>query len=190
MPSPYIIIISGPSCTGKTTLAQKIIERFPLPYLSKDGVKEILFDKVGWRDRAWSQKLGGASYAVLHYFMESLLTAGTSFIVESNFKAEFANQEFQKLMAKYHFTPIQIMCQCQGDILFERFKARSVSGLRHPGHCDTGNYDEFKDLLLRGQSDPLDLDGEIIIFDSTDLEHLDYPGLLHRLAALLPKNLS
>lgn len=34
-----VILIGGASCTGKTTLAQKLLERYQIPYLSIDHVK-------------------------------------------------------------------------------------------------------------------------------------------------------
>ncbi len=185
MATSTLIIISGPSCSGKSTLAKKIVEKFSLPYIAKDGIKEILFDKMSWSNRAWSQKLGGASFAIMHYLMETLLGTGTSFIIEANFKAEFATAEFKAFQDKYHYKAIQIMCQCQGDVLFKRFQDRAESGLRHPGHCDTTNYEELKPILLKGKADPLEIDGEILTFDTTDLNTLNYDGLLQKLATLL-----
>ena len=34
-----IILIGGPSCSGKTYLAQKVLERYKIPYLSIDHIK-------------------------------------------------------------------------------------------------------------------------------------------------------
>jgi adenylate kinase family enzyme len=173
-----LIIISGPSCTGKTTLAKKISENFNIPFITKDGIKELLFKDLGWSDREWSKKLGTASYSILHYFLESMLAVNKPLIIESNFKSEFESKIILDKITKYNYLPIQIMCQCDGQILFERFKKRSESGQRHPGHCDTSNYDEFKEILLKGKFEPLAIGGEIIIFDSTDLNNLDYESVL------------
>ena len=82
MRNPILIIISGPPCTGKTTLAEKIAAKFRLPLINKDGIKETLFDTLGVGDRGWSSKLSVASYALLHYMAESVVKAGTSLIVE------------------------------------------------------------------------------------------------------------
>ena len=77
---PRLIIISGPPATGKTTLGRLIAKKFRLPFLSKDDIKHILFDSLGWSDREWSKKLGGASFELTSYFMEILLQTGQSFI--------------------------------------------------------------------------------------------------------------
>ena len=65
-----VIIISGLPCTGKTTLGHKIAKRYNLPFISKDAVKESLFDSLGCDTREWSKRLGQATYPILYYFME------------------------------------------------------------------------------------------------------------------------
>jgi len=180
-----LIIISGPSCTGKSTLAQKISEKFNIPFITKDGIKELLFDNLGWKNRQWSKKMGVASYSILHYFLDSILSVKKTLIIESNFKAEFETKEILNRIIKHDYFPIQIMCQCEGKILFERFKKRSESGDRHPGHCDTSNYDEFKELLLKGKFEPMKIGGEIIIFDSSNLNNLDYKSIFKKISQLV-----
>lgn len=34
-----VILIGGTSCTGKTLLAQKLLERYKIPYISIDHIK-------------------------------------------------------------------------------------------------------------------------------------------------------
>lgn len=46
-----LIIITGLPGTGKTTLGRKLAEEFRLPFISKDDIKEFLFDNLGWKDR-------------------------------------------------------------------------------------------------------------------------------------------
>ena len=72
---PALIIVTGPPGTGKTTLSRQIAAHFDLPLLNRDAFKEILFDTLGWSDRAWSQRLGGASYNALFAQLRPLLSA-------------------------------------------------------------------------------------------------------------------
>lgn len=177
MSKTLLIIISGEPCTGKTTLSKKIAKEFCLPLVCKDGIKESLFDDLGCGDREQSKKLGVASYTLLHYFMESLLSTSTSFIVESNFNPEFENDKFLYLKNKYNFEPFQIICKTNGKILFERFKTRSESGERHPGHADHLNYDEFKEKLLKGELENLNIGGKVIDIDTSDFHMINYKKL-------------
>jgi Transposase, Mutator family len=47
------------------TLAKPLARQLGLPLLGKDTIKEALFDTLGTGDRAWSRRLGAASYTVL-----------------------------------------------------------------------------------------------------------------------------
>src|ERR1700712_3623889 len=105
-----LIIVTGLPCTGKTTLGRHIAKELGWPFVHKDGIKESLFDHLGWSDRAWSKLLGRASSELLYYFAETQLAAGHSFVIESNFDPTFATPRFQALQAQYGFTPIQIYC--------------------------------------------------------------------------------
>lgn len=185
MKQSLLIIVSGPPCSGKTTLAKSIAQKFNLPLITKDSLKEILFDTVGWKDREWSKKIGSASFSIMHYILDSLMATGQSIIIEGNFKTEFESQHLSPRLNKYNYRSVQIMCQCDGQILFERFKQRSESGNRHPGHCDTGNYDELKESLLLGKYPPLALKSKIIIFDSTNLDNLNYDLIFDQIISLV-----
>jgi len=167
MPKPLLIIIAGPAGTGKTTLGKCIASEFHLPFIHKDGIKELLFDTLGWSDRAWSRKLGAASMALLYHFVEVQLRAGQSCIVESNFIIPLATSNFLALKKKYDLEPLQLQCHCEGNVLFERFKQRAASSERHPGHVESLNLEEFKPTLLEGKLDTLDIGGTSSEIDTT-----------------------
>lgn len=181
----YLIIISGPPGTGKTTFGEFLSEKLQIPFFNKDCIKEILFDDLGYRDRKLSKTYGVASYNILYLITEKILKADLSLILDSNFKTEFDTPKFKILKEKYDFRLIQVVFGCDGKTLFERFKKRSESDERHPGHVDHANYAEFEDLLLKGEQGPLDLVGEIIRIDTTDFAKVNYEKQVEQISKIL-----
>jgi predicted kinase len=170
---PLVVIVSGPPCTGKTTLGKYVAAELGLPFINKDGIKERLFDTLGWSDRQWSRKLGVASYALLYYFIEAQVAVGRSFVVESNFDPVSATAQFLELKSRHDFEPVQVMCRTQGEELFARFRERAESGQRHPGHVDRQSYEEIRPVLLEGRLEPLGIGGTVIEVDTTDFGAVD-----------------
>ena len=56
-----IILVSGSPAAGKTTIATLLSKKLKIPLISKDTIKEILFDSIGIQDRNFSKLLGKAS---------------------------------------------------------------------------------------------------------------------------------
>ncbi len=181
MSEPLLVIISGAPGTGKTTLGRRIAAELRFPFIGKDDIKERLFDTLGVGDRAWSRKLGIATYPLLYYFVETQISVGRSLVVESNFRPELSTAEFLDLKNRYAFEPFQILCQTEPDVLLERFKRRSLSGERHPGHVDHLNYEEFEATVLQNQHDVLPIGGTVIRLDTTDFARVDYQALFEAL---------
>lgn len=185
MTRPLLIIVTGSPGAGKTTLAKRISEEFHLPFIHKDGIKETLFDALGWSDRAWSRKLGVASYDLLYYFLEVLLQANTSLVVESNFDPQYSTPAFLTLKAKYDFEPLQILCKADGNTLLQRFKARAESGERHPGHVELLNLEEFEHFLLDGKFEAMEIGGTVLEVDTSEFGGMDYEKIRSAIQALL-----
>lgn len=181
MKSPLLVIITGLPGTGKSTLGRFLSHELSLPYISKDGIKEVLFDTLGYSDRPWSRQLGLASYELLYYFVEQELAAGRSFIVESNFHAEVAGPRFSSLQSTYGFRTIQIFCETEPSVLLERFVRRAASTERHPGHVEQQNIDEFRADLSASKCEPIPIAGDLIRLDTTDFSVVDYTDVLQQI---------
>ena len=173
MPKPTLILVSGPPAAGKTTLARRLAAEFSLPLINKDGIKELLFDKVGTSDYAWSQSLGRASIALLHLFTERLLTANASLIAESNFHREADSARLAELGGRLEFTSLQIHCTASADVLEERNERRRNTAERHPGHVQ-GPQSGLKPHIEAGVWSPLRIGGETVIVQTDDLDAVDY----------------
>ncbi len=176
-----LIIINGHPATGKTTIAKQISSELKIPLVTRDAIKELIFDNVGIKDREWSKKVGGASYDIFFHLIDELLKNNKDLIIDSPLKAEFDNQRFQDLQKKYNTQMTQILCYADGQVLLDRFIKRSNSDERHPGHVDHNNTEEFKEGLLKGKRPALDLEGKIFEVDTTDFSKIDLTEIINYL---------
>ena len=182
---PALVIVLGPPGSGKTTLARRIAREFRMPLIAKDDIKESLFETLGSQDRAWSQKLGRATFELLYYFVETQIAVGRSLIAECNFDNEHATPRFHALQNKFDFEPFQILCDAPDEILVQRFRTRWESGKRHRGHVDEQIApEEFTNILKHYQA-PLDIGGKVIKIDTTNFEQVNYIELFRELAQAL-----
>ncbi|MBV7330577.1 ATP-binding protein [Chloroflexi bacterium TSY] len=174
-----VVIVNGAPGTGKTHLSRRLAKELRLPLLSKDDIKEGLFEGLGYSDREWSKKLGGASYESFFILFERQLEAGVSCIVETAFIPQFNTPRFLTLKQTYDYHPFQIYCHTEPTILAERFNRRMHTGERHPGHGDSDvTIEAIKAEWHNKKYGALDLGGDLIELDTTDFRAIDFDGLI------------
>jgi deoxyadenosine/deoxycytidine kinase len=143
-----MIIVTGTSATGKTTLSKNLSSKFNLPVINKDEIKELLFDFLGTKDEEWALKLGMSSFELSYLFAGKLCQTGKAFIIEGNFENKYAAKTFTAIKSKYNYRVLQIYCHAQVDVLYTRYMNRDSLGHRHPGHIIYINgYEEFKNRI-------------------------------------------
>jgi predicted kinase len=182
---PNIIIVTGRPAAGKSTLAKWLSQELKLPLVSKDRIREELFDRLGWKDRKWAQELGKASVDMMFYFAQAELAVGHSIIMDNAFYPPVSNMRFQALKERYHAESIQIVCDSDRETLFQRFKSRADSGNRHPGHGDQDVLEELYANLADTSSQILQIGGSIIEIDTTDFAKVNYQEILQQIKSSL-----
>ena len=149
-PAPLLVLVTGPPAAGKSSIAAELARELGLPLLAKDGFKETLFDALGTGDRAWSRRLGQATFPLLYHAVARVLAAGCGAVLEGNFAPGIAERELEALPPH---RLVQVFCSAPADLLAERFVARAAE--RHPGHVDHETAAEIRARIAAGEWGPL-----------------------------------
>ncbi len=180
-----LVVVTGASCSGKTTLAAALGRELSLPVIHRDVLKETLFDTLGSGDREWSRTLGGASYELLFGILETLMRAGCSCVVESNFEAGRASERLRALCQTHRFTPVEILCTANLETLRNRYKARLSS--RHVGHVDHLNAATNETAWAGERHGFLELWGRTLCVDTARFGQTGQTALIANLTAGLAR---
>ncbi|NBJ94655.1 AAA family ATPase [Parablautia muri] len=140
----YCILVAGIPAAGKSTMAEAIGKRFKLPAISKDTIKELLFDFVGFESRKEKVNLGIASMEIMYYLAEQLMKAGRSFILENNFEYTSKNG-IKTLLEKYQYAALTVTLTGDYKVIHQRLQKRDMSPARHRGHVVNDCYPEKKE---------------------------------------------
>lgn len=168
---PYCLVINGPPCAGKSTLAAALVApggpAAGWPVLAKDVWKERVFDALGWSDRAWSARVSGLAWELLFDAAAPLLAARVPCVLEGNFRVEHGAR-LRALARDTRF--VEIVCRAPPALLASRFRARL--GRRHPGHVDAELVGEI-DALAAAPVPALALGGTSLRYESEREDGLD-----------------
>ena len=196
----YCILVTGIPAAGKSTMAEVLSERLKLPVISKDTIKELLFDNVGFQSRTEKVNLGIASMEIMYYAAGQLMKAGQPFILENNF--EYSSEYgIKNLIEKYQYSALTITLTGDYNVIYQRFLERENSPDRHRGHVVNDCYPEKKENNLnvlkaktisyenfvRGIEqrgfDAFCVDGRQIKIDTTDFSKINMGELFSQIAA-------
>jgi predicted kinase len=172
-----IVLISGPPGAGKTTLAVPLAERLDFPLLSKDHIKETLFEAlpgpVG--DLEYSRRIGSAAM----FLLWELAGACPRVVLEANFRP-YSDLERGRILG-LEARLVEVYCQCPAEEAARRYTARAAAGDRHPAHARS----EISAPQMAEFDRPFGL-GEVIRVDTTRPVDLDW--LAGKVRALLNGN--
>lgn len=187
----YCILITGIPASGKSSMADFLSEKLRLPVISKDRIKELMYDVIGFQSREEKVKLGVAGMNIMYYMAEQLMRCRQPFILENNFE-NISRDGLLDILEKYSYKAITITLTGDYEKIYQRFLERNDSPERHRGHVVNDRYPELErnnsmqpilyenfvsGIVNRGM-DKFVANGPHIIMDTTDFSRIDYDDLL------------
>jgi predicted kinase len=183
-----LILVNGLPASGKSSLAKQLSEALAIPMLSKDGIKESLFDSLGWSDREWSMRLGVASMGLLWKIAREHVEIGATLILESNFVRRFADEAIAEMRAKTPVRVIEVHCTADREVLVSRYRARADTNDRHPGHVEWSGEQmelEFIPRLRTGSDEYIEQADHLIEVDTTNFDQVDIDAIVEQVRAAM-----
>lgn len=200
-----LILLAGYPATGKTYLANKIIERHPacFAYITPDDMKEQVWDEVGFNDAddkaAVELLIWKRFYSGLAIYMEDERPIISDYPFSDKQKASLI-----ELSERYGYNVLTVRLVGDPEVIYKRSLSRDLDPSRHLGHLVT-RYHRGDVLEDRSKADGLvTMDilidrckhkgydkfqlGELIEVDATDVKKIDYPALLDKIDAFLAKD--
>lgn len=191
----YCILIAGMPACGKSTFAEYLSKKMDLPMISKDSIKELMFDTVGFRSRAEKVNLGVAAMNILYYFAEAQMRCGQPFILENNFE-DVSRQPLLNLLNKYGYSTLTVIFEGNMKAVYKRFIERDMSSARHRGHVVNTQYPEpegekavyvpapfeaFERTVESRGWKRFDVGGKVIKVNTTDYSKVDYERIAEQI---------
>ena len=131
-----LIVIGGLWGTGKTTLARQLGNRFGLPVVSHDCIKESLFDVSGLGPFKYCLSFDYKAYRQQFKKAEEILNNQSTVILEAMFDSRVATRLIQGLIQKHNLKVAQFFLVADKKTRFDRCMTRSQSSQRHRMHAD------------------------------------------------------
>lgn len=190
----YCILVTGIPATGKSTMAKEIGKQLNIPVISKDSIKEILFDTVGFNSRSEKVALGVGAMEIMYYCAEQLMQTGEPFVLENNFENS-SKEGLEKILVKYQYTPITVVMTGDYRVIYERFLERNQSPERHRGHVVNTQYPEvsptnevgivlyehFVGGIKNRGMDSFSIGENRIVVDTTDFSNVDIGTIIQNI---------
>lgn len=190
----YCILVTGIPAAGKSTMAAFLAEHFGLPVISKDKIKEFMYDDIGFCSREEKVKLGIASMNIMYYMAAELMKSNQPFILENNFE-KISRKPLIQILEKYSYKAITVTLTGNYSKIYERFTERNSSPDRHRGHVvndcypeKTPNkdinpisYENFVSGIIDRGMDSFEANGPDIVVDTTDFNDLHIETLIEEI---------
>lgn len=126
-----LVFVSGAPGAGKTTLGRPLAAALEMPFISKDVIKESLFDALGHvadDDLESSRRLGGAAMELLWRLAAECPAA----VLEANFRSQSDYERDRIAHLCEH--PVEVYCRVPLELAAARYSERGARREHHEVH--------------------------------------------------------
>lgn len=166
MTTPLLLVVTGPPCSGKSSITRLLSKNLRLLLLEKDWFKEILFDEIG-TDQPTASLFSQTSFAIMFGIAEKMLQTGQSVVIEGNFSSPQA-KIITSWQDHHDFRLAQIFCTADWETLWHRHQRRARYQDRHAGHRDKGDCEQFNAWTIEPNHEPLPIPGKLIEVNTSE----------------------
>lgn len=184
MMKPVLILLTGLPCSGKSTIGAELSRRLRVPIFSRDDFREPMFDAFGSsHEKAFNDKVGFVANEDLFLVIHRHLQVAHPVMIENIFHPHIYDSIFKRMLGEIDFFTVQVNLRTDAKVLEQRYRKRDADGQKHPGHWNFDDY-PYKHLFEIGGIEPLQLPGQVIKIDTTDLDKINYDGLASQILNL------
>lgn len=176
----------GDLATGKSTFANILSQRYDTNLFTKDAIKEILGDTIGFTNRAENLKLSQATGELMCFLFGEFAKLNKNLILESNFRIGEL-EKLHQIAADHDYQVMTLVLRGDAEILHLRYLNRMHNENRHPVHlCAQFNtFDGFRDYIesLRTATVP----GSVMHIQADDFSYQTDEAILAKIDEFMAK---
>jgi predicted kinase len=164
--SPTLVVVSGPSAAGKTTLAHKIAQAVGCPAVCRDEIKEGMMHAAPGFVAGPGDELTMRTLPVFFDVLALLLKAGVMTVAEAAFQDWRWRAGLEPLgeLAQLRI----VHCTVSADVAFERSLQRRQAVPTRRAHADPGPSDAAEFAARHSAFERLSIGAPSIDVDTTD----------------------
>lgn len=136
-----LILVTGAPASGKSTIAEAISKHTRIRYISKDLFKIRLFERYGFTTHSEKKRLSILGESQMYDEIQQCVDTNENLIVDNNFK-DFI--KIREIIKEKNVDLYCIYCDCEYELLAQRYNERIRTGNRHPA-LYTLNYYPIKE---------------------------------------------
>ena len=182
-----LLLITGDLATGKSTFSNILSKRYDTVAFTKDTIKEVLGDTIGFANREENLKLSKATMELMIFVFSEFAKLDKALILEANFhKVDL--ERLHEIATAHNYEVMVLVLRGDINILHKRYLNRICNENRHPVHLSTtlDIYADFKKYVETSRKE--EITGNTLEIDANDFSYQQDETLLLEIDKFMQQN--